>query len=173
MTDRLTPKQEAFCREYAIDKNATQAAIRAGYSKKTARAAGARLLAHVNISKKVGDVAKVHAVKLEITAERVLEEIAAMALYDVSDLVEISKGGRITSLKHPRDIKKLPANVRKAVKGWKWDKAGRFIVMLADRSKALDQLARHLSLYNDKLEVTGVDALAERLERAHRNANAG
>jgi phage terminase small subunit len=54
MTERkLTPKQERFCLEYLRDLNATQAAARAGYSKKTANEQGARLLVNVNISEEI------------------------------------------------------------------------------------------------------------------------
>jgi len=49
---RLTPKQLRFCQEYIIDFNATQAVIRAGYSKKTAYSQGQRLLKNVEIQKK-------------------------------------------------------------------------------------------------------------------------
>ena len=48
-TATLTPKQTLFVAEYLVDQNATQAAIRAGYSEKTANPAGARLLAHVTV----------------------------------------------------------------------------------------------------------------------------
>ena len=51
----LTPKQERFVEEYLIDLNATQAAIRAGYSAKTAEAQGSRLLSNVNVSALVAD----------------------------------------------------------------------------------------------------------------------
>lgn len=61
----------------------------------------------------------------------------------------------------------MPKKLRRAIVGWGYDRNQNFTVKLADKSKALDQLARHLSLYNDKLEVTGLNALAERLEPVH------
>lgn len=48
----MTAKQLAFCQEYVVDKNGTQAAIRAGYSDKTANEQASRLLTNVNIKKK-------------------------------------------------------------------------------------------------------------------------
>ena len=49
---KLTDKQEMFCKEYLIDLNATQAAIRAGYSKKTANEQAGRLLVNVSVQSK-------------------------------------------------------------------------------------------------------------------------
>ncbi len=57
-TKKLTPKQERFCREYVVDLNATQAAMRAGYSKKTAYSAGQRLLKNVEIQKRLSVLVK-------------------------------------------------------------------------------------------------------------------
>jgi len=74
----LTPKQRAFVREYAIDKNGTQAAIRAGYSKKTANEQAARLLANVSIAEAVNAAEKKHAETCGIT----IETITKMLLED-------------------------------------------------------------------------------------------
>lgn len=69
---KLTPKQERFVAEYIIDLNATQAAMRAGYSEKTAYSQGQRLLKDVEIqallSKKIANASE----KLDLSAERVL-----------------------------------------------------------------------------------------------------
>ena len=53
------------------------------------------------------------------------------------------------------DIRDLPEDVRRAIAGWSWDKEGRFTVKLADKSKALDQLGKHLKLFVDRVEHTG------------------
>lgn len=177
----LTPKQEQFVAEYLIDLNATQAAIRAGYSEKNASKIASELLDKTQVRTAI-DVGKTErSQKTNITAERVLAEIANMAFYDPADLMLgidpdeldhepspaiVVEGQVIHGLRGPADIKRLPENVRRAIVGWGYDRNQNFTVKLADKSKALDQLARHLSLYNDKLEVTGVDALADRLARA-------
>ncbi|MDX8492903.1 terminase small subunit [Mesorhizobium sp. VK22B] len=182
----MTPKQERFVREYLIDLNATQAAIRCGYSAKTANREGARLLSNAVIKAAI-DAAKIKRTdKLEISGERVLKEISRMAFYDPLDLIEIVRdalpdeiaddvrlsddGKVIQGLRSAQDIKYLPEDVRRAIVGWGYDRNQNFTLKLADKSKALDQLARHLSLYNDKLEVTGLDALADRLARAAKRA---
>lgn len=179
---KLTPKQEQFVAEYLIDLNATQAAIRAGYSAKTANEQGARLLANASVKEAVAKANQKRAEKTGITAERVLKEIERMAFYDPVDLIEIIRdalpdeiadgvelsddGKVITGLRSARDIKFLPEDVRRAIVGWGYDRNQNFTLKLADKSKALDQLARHLSLYNDRLELSGIDALADRLARA-------
>lgn len=96
--DSLAPKQERFVAEYLVDLNATQAAIRAGYSAKTAYSAGQRLLKHVEIQKRVSAGKGKQLAKAEITAERVIAEIARLCLSDVRKL--FNDDG---SLKKPKD----------------------------------------------------------------------
>lgn len=71
----LTPKQQRFVEEYLIDLNATQAAIRAGYSEKTANEQGARLLANVSVSEAVQSAMADRSKRTEITADYVLNTI--------------------------------------------------------------------------------------------------
>lgn len=174
--EKLTDKQAQFVREYLVDLNATQAAIRCGYSEKSAETQGSRLYRNGEVRAAIDEALAKRAEKTGITAERVLSEIANMAFYDIADLmIEIGddkdapvviEGNKIYGLRGPTDIRSLPENVRRVIVGYGWDKAGNFTIKIADKSKALDQLARHLSLYNDKIEVKGVDALADRMERA-------
>lgn len=174
----LKPKQRLFVAEYLKDLNATQAAIRSGSQAKRAEQAGHELLTNPDIKAAIEAAMKERAAKLEITSERVLAEIANMAFYDPADLSidgEASEEDReewvidgrvIRGLRNFADIKRLPEKVRRVIVGWGYDRNQNFTVKLADKSKALDQLARHLSLYNDKLDVSGVDQLADRLSRA-------
>jgi hypothetical protein len=82
-TDRgLTPKQAAFVREYLVDLNGTQAAIRAGYSPATANEQAARLLAHANVREAVDAGKAARAQAVEITAETVLRGLLAEAQAD-------------------------------------------------------------------------------------------
>lgn len=174
----LTAKQQRFVEEYLVDLNATQAAIRAGYSQNTAQEIGAENLTKPLIRAAIDAAKAERSEETGITAARVLAEIARMAFYDPAAImleigeadfagrVSIDDDGKIYGLRGPSDIRRLPEDVRRAIVGWGWDRNQNFTVKLADKSKALDQLARHLSLYNDRLEVTGLDALAERLARA-------
>jgi phage terminase small subunit len=81
--DKLTDKQEMFCREYLVDLNATQAAIRAGYSEKTAKVIGAQNLSKLNVSERIDKLKEKRQNKVEVSAEYVLQTIL--------DTVELSK----------------------------------------------------------------------------------
>ena len=73
----LNPKQAAFVREYQKDRNATQAAIRAGYSEKTARSQGQRLLTYVDIAEAIDAAAAQHAERCDITVDSLTKELEA------------------------------------------------------------------------------------------------
>ena len=75
----LTPKQQAFAREYCLDKNATQAAIRAGYSAKTAASQGERLLRNVEIRAEVERTLAASAEKIELTVASVSAKLVALS----------------------------------------------------------------------------------------------
>jgi phage terminase small subunit len=75
----LNAKQKAFTVEYMKDKNATQAAIRAGYSEKTARSIGNELLAKPDIQKAIEDLEKAAQTRAGITVEKIVERINKIA----------------------------------------------------------------------------------------------
>lgn len=169
---KLTDKQQLFIDEYLTDFNATQAAIRAGYSEKTARRIGSENLSKPDIQTAIRSRLAGHMSKLEITQERILTEMARMAFYDPAELIglKMDDQGNLIGLSGPQDIANLPEDVRRAIVGWGYDRNMIFTVKLADKSKALDQLARHLGLFNDKLNVNVTDGLADRLRRAKERA---
>mgnify|MGYP002508964651 CR=1 FL=1 len=76
---KLTPKQAAFVHEYLVDLNATQAAIRAGYSEKTARSVAAENLAKPNIQQAIQEARDAREKRSMITVEWVLAQIASIA----------------------------------------------------------------------------------------------
>lgn len=73
--EELTPKQQRFCEEYLIDLNATQAAIRAGFSVKTADKIGSQLLGKTRVLAEIDQLKKARAQSTGITAEEVLTRI--------------------------------------------------------------------------------------------------
>jgi len=75
---KITPKQERFVEQYLIDLNATQAAIRAGYSRKTAKQQASRLLTNVDLAAAIAAGKERLAAKAELTAKRVLESSAEL-----------------------------------------------------------------------------------------------
>src|SRR3954468_17583516 len=84
----LNPKQQRFIQEYLIDLNATQAAIRAGYSTKGASTQGERLLRNGEIAAAVQTGQNRQFAALEISAERVKLELARLAFFDVAALFD-------------------------------------------------------------------------------------
>lgn len=93
----LSDKQKRFCDEYAIDFNGTQAAIRAGYSIKTANEQAARLLANVSVQSYLAEVAEKKRGSNELTAQMVINELAKIAFHNVQDF--INGGNSILELK--------------------------------------------------------------------------
>ena len=81
---KLTAKQERFCREYIIDLNATQAAIRAGYSKKTANRIASENLSKLDIQKKIQELRQERAERTEITQDKVLKELAGIGFVPIT-----------------------------------------------------------------------------------------
>lgn len=77
----LEPKQEKFCREYLKDHNASQAYIRAGYAKRNANVNSSKLMAKDSIQRRVTELSKPIVKNLEISAQRILQELAEIA-YD-------------------------------------------------------------------------------------------
>ena len=153
----LTGKQKRFVEEYLCDLNATQAAIRAGYSAKRADAVGYDLLRKPEITAAIQTEMDKRSARTEITADRVLREVSHMALYDPADIAGANISG-------PQDIPSLPEAVRRAIIGWSWDKQGNFILKLSPKTPSLELLGRHLMIWRDvgsKDNPLTMDALSD------------
>ncbi|WP_103762324.1 terminase small subunit [Roseovarius confluentis] len=87
----LTWKRDAFCSEYLKDRNAAQAAIRAGYSERTAKEQGYRLLTNVHIKARINKLCREHAQKLKIEVTDVLQRLWDKATADVNELVRVER----------------------------------------------------------------------------------
>lgn len=144
----LTPKQQRFVEEYLIDLNATQAAIRAGYSARTAQEQSSRLLSNAIVSAAVAERRTALAERAQVTQEQIVAEFVRMGFYDPAAIAGQPMAG-------PADIPNLPEDVRRAIVGWGWDKAGNFTLKLADKNAALVNLGRHLGMFTDKVESKG------------------
>lgn len=82
----LTDKQQRFCEEYLVDLNATQAAIRAGYSAKSANVIGPENLVKPCIQKKISEMKKELSERTGITIDRILNGLASIAFNDIRKL---------------------------------------------------------------------------------------
>lgn len=156
----LTPKQKAFVTEYLIDLNGTQAAIRAGYSVKTARQIGEQNLSKIDIQNAIQCGMRDREIRVELQADEVLRDLKRIVFFDPRKLFD-DKG----NLKPIGDLDDDTAMVLTVYK-IKTEADGRQSVEIkwADKLKAIESAMRHLGLYNDKLNI-GVmsheDALAE------------
>lgn len=88
----MTPKQKKFCVEYLIDLNATQAAIRAGYSKKTARSLGQRLLTYVDVRNYIKDLRAKYFKNGIMTAEEVEYRLSKAGRGELKEEVVVIEG---------------------------------------------------------------------------------
>ena len=148
----LTPKQAAFIDEFACDMNATQAAIRAGYSAKTAKEQATRLLSNVHVAAAIKANRAARSIRTEITADRVLQGLAAIAFADPRKLFDAN--GALKPLDQIDDETRA-ALVIEVTQGTDADGNPTFTrkAKFADKLFALDRLARHLGLLVDKLKL--------------------
>lgn len=86
---KLAAKQQRFCDEYLIDLNATQAAIRAGYSPGTAEQAASRLLTIVKVSDEIAREMAERSKRTGINQDRVVKELAKLAFVNIADVVDL------------------------------------------------------------------------------------
>lgn len=172
--NELTPKQRAFVREYLIDLNATQAAIRAGYSEDTARAIGAENLTKPDIASAIEAAMKSRAERTDITADRVLKELAKIGFADIRKAVKW-QSAMITEEDNPDGgdiavIKTVVTNTVQMVASDELDDetaaaiaevsqntTGGVKIKLHDKRAALVDIGRHLGMFKDRVEHTGKD----------------
>ena len=172
VVDKLTPKERRFIAEFLVDQNGRQAAIRAGYSERTAAEQASRLLKRSRIQRAVHAALKEIHAKCEVTAERVIAELGRLAFSDVRQLYNESGG--------LRPIHEWPEDAARAVAGIDTDELFQGVgrdrervgetkkVRLWTKNHALETLARHFKLLTDKVEMDVSDNLAE-LMKAARN----
>jgi phage terminase small subunit len=151
MDRQHTERQLAFIREYVIDFNGTQAAIRAGYAPKSARYSATRMLRNPLIQGQIQAQIQRISEKADVTATRVLEELARVAFADLSRAVQIING-RV----HLLDTDNLTQDLRAAISEISETETG-IRVKFHDKTKALELLGKYLKLFTDKQELTGAD----------------
>ena len=148
---KLTPKQQRFVEEYLIDLNGTQAAIRAGFSPKTANEQSVALLAKLSIRHAVDTAMAARSARTGVTQDRVIRELARVAFFDPTAVVDF----RLCVV---RD--NLSEDDRAVIAGAKVKAGDTFTereVKFFDKLKALELLGRHLNLFTDNIQMT-VDA---------------
>lgn len=135
-----TSKQKRFVEEYLIDLNATQAAVRAGYSPRTANEQAARFLANPEIQEQIQAAQAERSKRTEITADAVLAEYAKIAFANMDDFA-IWAGGTVAV----QDSRTIGRDKTAAVESVTETKDG-IRIKLYSKLAALDALAKHLGL---------------------------
>lgn len=154
----LTAKQERFVGEYLIDLNATQAAIRAGYSEKTAKSQGQRLLTNVDVARALSEAQAKRAERTEIDADWVLRRLGEEATADLADILD--EAGSI------RPIKEWPLIWRQGLVAGldvheelvEGHKVGQTVkVKLSDRIKRIELIGKHVNVqaFREQVHSTG------------------
>lgn len=177
----LTPKQQRFCDEYLIDLNATQAAIRAGYSEKTAYRTGADNLRKPQIEEYIAKRQKELSRSTEITQERVIKELALIAFSNNADYAHVVEkkmkaevGGALVDVLdedgkpvmyrtvEPVLTEELTEEQKRALAVIKKGREG-LEVKSCDKVKALELLGKHLGIFTDKIEANVNDTTRSEL----------
>lgn len=157
----LTDKQEMFCREYLIDLNATQAAIRAGYSEKTARASGCENLTKPDIQNRIAELKAERNEKVNVDAAYVLRRLMEIDEMDVLDIL-LANGELKPIAQWPKvwrttlsgmDVTEMAGDAAGLLKKIKWP----------DKVKNLELLGKHVTVQafkdNVKNELVGPNGL--------------
>ncbi len=151
---KLTEKQQCFIDEYLIDLNATQAAVRAGYSVKTAQEQSARLLSKVMVQQAISEAMAERSRRTGINQDRILIELARIALLNPKALVNL-EDATVNPEASPDDLAAI-ASVK--VKRFPTKDGGEGIereVKFYDKIKAIELLGKHLGMFKDRIELSG------------------
>ena len=153
----MTERQKKFCEEYLIDLNATQAAIRAGYSPKSASVTGAKLLTNAKVRARIDTAMAEQSKRTGVTADRVVREIARIAFVNPTDVVNTDKATVLPGAS--KDDTAAIASVKVKTSTTDSGKSVEREIRFHDKNKALELLGRHLGMFNDKLNVTAEGAV--------------
>lgn len=159
---QLTGLQRLFVTEYLVDLNATQAAIRAGYSKKSASRQGVDLLQIPHVAEAIRQRQAKRLSKVEATAERVLDELARIAFADLRDVATWT--GSSVQLRPSDDIPPNAAIAIESVASGQWGPK----ITLHSKTKALELLAKHHGLLVDRVKVENPEDVARQFAEALR-----
>ena len=160
------PKRERFCQEYIIDLNATKAAERSKYSKRTANEQGARLLANVSVQNRIAELKEERAMRTQVTQDRIGEELKLLAFSDFRDYGEVVGELGIDRLKlktfdqigegKTRAIQSITERIS--------EKNVQLSFKLHGKLPAIELLGRHIGMFVERMALTGEDGGPIRIE---------
>ena len=147
---KLTPKQQLFVEEYLVDLNATQAAIRAGYSEKSAFIIGAENLRKPKIAATIQQAMEKRSERTTVTQDRVVKELARIAFVDPTQVIDFALGTVRDELSE--DDRAVLAGIK--VKNGMCTTERE--VKLLDKLRALELLGKHLGMFTDNFNFKGM-----------------
>ena len=166
----MNARQKTFCREFTIDSNGKQAAIRAGYSEKTAAAQASRLLIKVNVRKRIDDLFAEHRKRIDITRDSLTElfqddrDLAhkhAQAGAAVSATDKLAKLHGLMVERSKIDVSADISNLSEAERDAELDEVNRELVLMRGRPFILERIAN----WEQLLAEFDTGAFDDRLER--------
>lgn len=158
---RLNPKQRRFVDEYLIDLNATQAAIRAGYSERSARQHADAMLSRPHIAAAVAEAQATRSKRIEVDIDYVVKRMVEIDRMDVLDIM--------TDQMNLKPVSEWPLVWRQYLSGFDlaemFEGSGQDRDMVGilkkikwpDKTKNLELLGRHLGMFKERVELTGKD----------------
>ena len=167
-------RRTRFVKEFLLEQNATKAAIAAGCSEKSARQQGERLLTNASIRAEIEQKNTELNQKYDLTADRIKLELARLCYYNPADYFNPDGS--------PKAISELSEDASRAIAGFDMTElfagsgeergAVGYIkkFKLADKVRALELAARVQKMLVERIEVTGMDALAEELAKARKRS---
>ena len=166
--DHLSAKQRRFVEEYLVDLNASQAALRAGYSPHTAAKIGTHLMAKSSIAHAIQRAMDVRSKRTDITADRVLREIACLGYSNVMHYQVDGSNNLVLSPDAPPEAMRAVSSIKRKTRiiprrGEESIVEHELEFRLWDKNTALTNLGKHLKLFTDRLEVVG--PMVEELKR--------
>lgn len=178
MASKIQKRHEIFAAEYVIDLNGARAAQAAGIAESGAAVWASRALTNAKVRKLVDRHQSRRATKLELTADRVVEEIRRLAFSNMGDYTRVDADGKavLDMSAITRDQFAAVQEIREDTAGGSGDGERKLVIRttlkLADKTKNLELLARHLGMLQDNLKVTGLEGLADKLADIRKAKNA-
>lgn len=144
---KMTKKQKLFVEEYLIDLNATQAAIRAGYSVASAKEIACENLTKPNIQEAIAKAMAERSKRTGISQDRVVQELAKLAFVNISDVVDLETG----LVKDTATAEDLACIQSIKIKPTEFGEERE--IKFYDKKGSLESLGKHLGMYDNKLNV--------------------
>ena len=144
---RMTKKQKLFVEEYLIDLNATQAAIRSGYSVDSAKEIGCENLTKPNIQEAIAKAMAERSKRTGISQDRVVQELAKLAFINIADVVDLETG----KVKETATEEDLACIQSIKIKPTEFGEERE--IKFYDKKGSLESLGKHLGMYDNKLNV--------------------